>query len=59
MTKKGPQKFLRIEGDFSSEIFENRRGFFKFFLECCVKIYFPKIFAPPISVTQIFAPQYL
>src|SRR6218665_3356543 len=33
-------KFLRIEGDF-----------FKFFKECCLKIYF----CPPIFMTQIFA----
>ena len=25
----------------------------------CLKINFPKIFGPPIFVTQIFAPQYL
>ena len=37
MTKKRCSEilFLRIEGDF-----------FKFVLECCLKIYFPKIFAP-------------
>ena len=32
---------------------ENRRERFKIF---CLKITFPKIFAPPIFVTQIFAP---
>jgi len=30
MTKKGPQKFLRIEGYLKKK-----------FLECCLKIYFP------------------
>ena len=41
----------------SSEILERIEGnFFKIF---CLKINFPKTFAPPIFVTQIFAPQYL
>ena len=41
----------------SSEILERIEGnFFKIF---CLKINFPKIFASPIFVTQIVAPQYL
>ena len=43
MTKK---KLVRNFG-------KNRRELLKIF---CLKINFPKIFAPPIFVTQIFAP---
>ena len=35
---------------------KRKENFFKIF---CLKINFPKILAPPIFVTQIFAPQYL
>ena len=43
--KKGPQKFLRIEGDFVP-------NFFRMLFENI----FSQNFCPPIFVTQIFAP---